>query len=71
VTRTEIEARIGDTPYWQQASEPQRDAFCCQMMACQYGREPLRDAWAWFTVGWEAGQIHAAAVANQQRVITD
>jgi hypothetical protein len=49
----EISEILGHVTTWKKASPWQRGAFVQQMAGCQYGRDALTQAWAWFLAGWE------------------
>lgn len=50
-----IRSSLGrQTTTWGEASFDARLAFIKAMLGCQYGDEPLLDAWSWFLTGWNA-----------------
>lgn len=54
MTAEDIANDLRTVQTWAAASSHLRGAFGYQMRGCNYGRDALVQAWAWFHFGWEA-----------------
>jgi hypothetical protein len=47
-----IYAVLVDVPSWQNADPNMRRGFCNNMWNKDYGEEPLKQAWFWYSLGY-------------------